>query len=169
MINYYKFFGIPETYLIDQERLRKLYYQKSREYHPDFYTLEAEKEQEEILRLSTTNNEAYKTLKSDLKRLRHLLEIKGAIKEDEKEKLSQSFLMEMMDLNESIMELQFAEQNNTKVNELSQHVDEIIQHLDEEINKVGLSDLNESDLSGLKELYFRKKYLNRLKDNISKL
>lgn len=169
MINYFEFFGLSESYTIDKKKLRKLYYEKSRKYHPDFFTLEAEKEQEKILDLSTLNNEAYKTLNSDDSRLKHLLQIKGTIVEGEKEKLSQSFLMEMMDLNEAIMDLQFSESNAPQKTHLTENVEKSIRNLEDELLKLGQSELSESVLSKLKELFFRKKYLKRLLDNISNI
>ena len=169
MINYFKYFGLPERLTIDKAALRKLYYENSRKYHPDFFTLEAETQQEEVLRLSTLNNEAYEVLKDDYKRMRHLLEVKGAIKNDEKEELSQTFLMEMMDINESIMELQMGEKSIEELNNLEQNIEKLTETLKTEIQKFGHSDLEESEIASLKDCYFRMKYINRLKENISKL
>tara|TARA_B100000497_G_scaffold123836_1_gene157191 strand:- start:567 stop:962 length:396 start_codon:yes stop_codon:yes gene_type:complete len=131
--------------------------------------LEEEKRQEEVLRFSTLNNEAYNVLKNDNKRLKHLLEIKGAIKEGEKEELSQLFLMEMMDINETIMDLQLGDADPTKLTELEQNINQLTDTLNTEIKRIGNSELNESEIASLKECYFRMKYINRLKENIRKL
>jgi len=169
LINYFEYFGISERFVVDQKQLRKLYYENSRKYHPDFFTLESGEHQEEMMHLSTLNNDAYRTLKNDDKRLKHLLEIKGAIVEGEKEKLSQSFLMEMMDLNESIMELQFSDNDEPQKTHLTENVENSIRNLDQELDDIGQSELSESVLAELKEIFFRKKYLKRLLDNIRKL
>ena len=65
MINYFKHFGLPVRLNLNQAELRKLYYHNSRKYHPDFFTLENNAKQDEVLRLSTLNNEAYNVLKDD--------------------------------------------------------------------------------------------------------
>ena len=169
MINYYEYFGLPVRLNQNQSDLRKLYYENSRKYHPDFYTLEEEERQEEVLRFSTLNNEAYNVLKNDNKRLKHLLEIKGAIKEGEKEELSQLFLMEMMEINETIMDLQLGDADPTKLTELEQNINQLTDTLNTEIKRIGNSELNESEIASLKECYFRMKYINRLKENIRKL
>ncbi len=169
MINYYEYFGLPVRLNLNQSDLRKLYYENSRKYHPDFYTLEEEERQEEVLRFSTLNNEAYNVLKNDNKRLKHLLEIKGAIKEGEKEELSQLFLMEMMEINETIMDLQLGDADPTKLTELEQNINQLTDTLNTEIKRIGNSELNESEIASLKECYFRMKYINRLKENIRKL
>lgn len=169
MINYYEYYKLPIRLDIDLSVLRKLYYENSRKYHPDFYTLESEEKQEEVLRLSTLNNEAYKILSDDDKRLKHLLEVKGAIKDGDKEELSQLFLMEMMDINESVMDMQMGESDENKLQELKQNVNTLTNNLNTEIKEIGQSDLSESEIANLKDCYFRKKYIARLKDNISKL
>ena len=169
LINYYEYFGLPVRLNLNQSDLRKLYYENSRKYHPDFYTLEEEERQEEVLRFSTLNNEAYNVLKNDNKRLKHLLEIKGAIKEGEKEELSQLFLMEMMEINETIMDLQLGDADPTKLTELEQNINQLTDTLNTEIKRIGNSELNESEIASLKECYFRMKYINRLKENIRKL
>ncbi len=154
---------------IDQGILRRLYYENSRKYHPDFYTLEPEKQQEEALRQSTLNNEAYKILKDGEKRLRHLLEVKGAIKDGDKEILSQVFLMEMMDVNEAIMDVQQGDTSQKRLTDLNNEINTLTDKLNAEINEMGKTKLNESDIKSLKNCYFKLKYIKRLKGNISKL
>ena len=61
----------------------------------------------EILELSTLNNEAYKTLSDFDKRMKYILEIKAVLDEEGKNQIPQDFLMEMMDINEQLMELEF--------------------------------------------------------------
>lgn len=169
MINYFKHFGLPVRLNLNQAELRKLYYHNSRKYHPDFFTLENNAKQDEVLRLSTLNNEAYNVLKDDDKRLKHLLELKGAIKEGEKEELSQTFLMDMMEINEAIMDLQLSSSDQEKLKEVEQNIEKLTNKLNTEIKEIGKSDLDESEIASLKDCYFRMKYINRLKENISKL
>ncbi|HRD80271.1 MAG TPA: Fe-S protein assembly co-chaperone HscB, partial [Saprospiraceae bacterium] len=61
-MNYFEFFRLPLSFQLDEEALRKAFYANSKKYHPDFYTLESEEKQTEILELSTINNQAYHTL-----------------------------------------------------------------------------------------------------------
>ena len=50
---------MEEKFFIDLGELKRKYYSKSRELHPDFYTQDAEAKQEEILALAAFNNDAY--------------------------------------------------------------------------------------------------------------
>ena len=60
-----QYYNLKERLDIDKEVLRKLFCDNSKKYHPDSYTLESEKEQEDFLAKSTINNEAYRTLIDD--------------------------------------------------------------------------------------------------------
>ena len=59
------------------------------------------------MELSTVNNKAYQVLSDPQKRLHYILELKGVFKEGENYLLPQTFLMEMMEVNEDLMDLQF--------------------------------------------------------------
>jgi len=170
LINYFYYYGLAENLNIDQNILRKLYYENSRKFHPDFFTLESKEHQNEVLQQSTLNNEAYNTLKDDNKRLKHLLTVKGAINDNDKEQLSQMFLMEMMDINETIMDAELGEISDERYTELIHSVDKLTNELNSEIQSIGSnSNYDESDIARLKDCYYRKKYITRLMDNIRKL
>ena len=106
-MNYFDFYEIPVSFLIDEAQLKLQFYEKSKKFHPDFYTLESEEKQQEVLQLSTLNNEAYKTLSDFDKRMKYILDLKGVLEEEGKNQIPQSLLMEMMDINENLMELEF--------------------------------------------------------------
>ncbi|HHH50193.1 MAG TPA: Fe-S protein assembly co-chaperone HscB, partial [Saprospiraceae bacterium] len=52
-MNYFEFYNIPISFDVDAKALKKIFYANSKKYHPDFYTLENEEKQQEILQLST--------------------------------------------------------------------------------------------------------------------
>ena len=96
-MNYFELYDIPVSFKVDKKALKKKFYELSRKFHPDFYTLEGEAKQAEILELSSLNNEAYKVLKDFNKRMKYVLDLKKIIAEEGKNKIPQAFLMEMMD------------------------------------------------------------------------
>ena len=75
-IDYFTFFDLPLSFIIDEKVLKKKYYENSRKYHPDFFTQADEVGQEEALMLSTFNNNAYSTLSDIDKRIKYILQIK---------------------------------------------------------------------------------------------
>ncbi|NUO01667.1 MAG: hypothetical protein HUU01_13755, partial [Saprospiraceae bacterium] len=106
-INYFEFFGLPVSIELDEASLKRRFYENSKKFHPDFFTLESPEKQAEILELSTFNNEAWRTLSDFDSRLKYLLELKGLFGEEGTNVLPQEFLMDMMDINEAAMELEF--------------------------------------------------------------
>ena len=60
-MNYFEFYNIPVSFNVDKSALKRTFYANSKKSHPDFYTLESEEKQLEVLELSTLNNKAYKS------------------------------------------------------------------------------------------------------------
>ena len=46
-MNYFEFYKIPIAFFLDEKALKKQFYKLSKQYHPDFYTLESEEKQAE--------------------------------------------------------------------------------------------------------------------------
>src|SRR5882757_9336366 len=109
-MNYFEFYGIPESFNIEPGTLKKKFYELSKLYHPDFYAGEDEAKQQEILELSTLNNKAYQVLLDPERRMEYILKLHDLVSEGAKPQLPADFLMEMMDINERLMEVDSAEQ-----------------------------------------------------------
>ena len=90
-MNYFEFFDIPVSFFPDEAALKRYYYENSKKYHPDFYTLESEDRQAEVLELSTFNNEAYKTLSDFDKRMKYILTLEDALAEEGANQLPPGF------------------------------------------------------------------------------
>ncbi|MBP8238994.1 MAG: Fe-S protein assembly co-chaperone HscB [Saprospiraceae bacterium] len=170
-MNYFEFFQLPVSFQVDDDALRKAFYANSKKYHPDFYTLEPEDKQAEILELSTTNNQAYHTLADFDKRIRYILELKGYWAEEGQNQLPNDFLADMMDINEAIMELDF-DFDEKKMQETRQAVAALEQELLDSVLPVFQQfDQNPDDiplLVAVKDYYLKKRYLLRIKENLSK-
>ncbi|NQX39893.1 molecular chaperone HscB [Pedobacter steynii] len=173
MIDYFEFYGLPVSFNPDAGLVKKKFYELSKKYHPDFYINETEDKQEEVLELSTVNNKAYQVLSDPQKRLHYILELKGQLTEGENYKLPQDFLMEMMDVNEALMDLQF-DPDATRLAGLKIEVDGIESGLSDRIAALTAS-FESADTSGqvslliaIKDLYYRNKYLYRIRESINK-
>ncbi|HLK97070.1 MAG TPA: Fe-S protein assembly co-chaperone HscB, partial [Hymenobacter sp.] len=104
--DYFALYGLPETFQPDNKALKSKYYALSREYHPDFHATESSERQKEILALATLNTNAYRTLIDPDQRMAYILGRHGLLEEG-KQELPPDFLMEVMELNEQLMELEF--------------------------------------------------------------
>jgi molecular chaperone HscB len=166
MINYFHFFNLPVSPTLDLAALKRTFYANSKRFHPDFHTLEDEAAREEALEKSTINNQGYKVLADDDRRLKHLLDIKGVLGEEGSNKMPQAFLMEMMDINEALMELQFDEDPvaRTKIDAMIGALEADF-HADvaDLLNHYADATVSATDLEKLKDYYLKKRYLRRLK------
>ncbi len=106
MTDYFAFYGLPESFRPDEAALKRLYYAKSRETHPDFHATSSPDNQAEMLRQATLNTDAYRTLAHPDQRMAYLLRQHGLLEEGKHEALPPDFLMDVMDLNEQLMELE---------------------------------------------------------------
>ncbi|MBC5992593.1 Fe-S protein assembly co-chaperone HscB [Pontibacter cellulosilyticus] len=172
MINYFEFYNIPESFILDEKALKAKYYQLSREYHPDFYANEPQQKQDEILQLSTQNTNAYRTLSDPDLRIQYILKEHGVLEEGKNE-LPSDFLMEMMELNEELMELEF-DFDAAKLHEIGEKSSGLMATMDNDILPVlqrypelhGVT--KEEALQEIKTYYLKKKYLLRIQETLSK-
>ena len=104
--DYFSFYGLPETFRPDEATLKRLYYAKSRETHPDFHATAPLEQQADMLHQATLNTDAYATLADPDRRMAYLLRQHGRLDEGKQEQLPAAFLTDVMELNEQLMELE---------------------------------------------------------------
>lgn len=169
MDNYFELFSLPISFEIDKSILTDNYYLLSKQYHPDKFTLASAEEQAEAMSMSTKVNEAYKILKKEPSRIRHVLELLDAAPQEGIDKMPQDFLMEMMDINEAIMEYKMDPSEEMKVKITGE-----VSAFEAQIKASFLSSTEDFDfqnpeatkLSAVKSFYLKSKYLKRLKENL---
>ena len=170
-MNYFEFFEIPVAFFPDEAALKQRFLQNSKRYHPDFYTLEPEEKQAEILELSTLNNHAFHTLSDFDRRVKYVLELEGVLKEEGKNEIPQEFLMNMMDINEALMELEF--DFDPAVFEKAIHQ---VQTLETELfndakplmEKYDKGDATPAEIEKVKDFFLKRKYVWRIQENLDK-
>ena len=171
-MSYFEFYEIPVSFRVDEAALRRTFLQNSRKYHPDFHTLADEAQQAEMLELSTLNNEAFKTLSDLDRRIQYVLERKGLLGDEHQQAaLPQAFLMEMMDINESLMELEF-EPGSERYSQVLDAVKALKTNLLADVKPIldGYTDPGSSDdgLLAVRDYFLKKRYLLRILENLTK-
>lgn len=171
MVNYFELYDIPVSFTPDQEVVKRKYYELSRKYHPDRFTLAEGSEQAEALQMSSLNNDAFKTLKDPYKTIAYILKLNDMLEEEEKYNLPPDFLMEMMDLNEAISEYEMNPGDDTAQKEATAMMESEFDGWDEEmqplIEKFSNGDTSKELLADIKDYYYRKKYLLRIKERMN--
>jgi len=168
-MNYFEFYELPESFNIDEKALKNKFYQLSKKYHPDFYANEDEDKQQQILELSTLNNKAYKVLNDSNKRTEYILQLHGLLTDGDKHKLAPGFLMEMMEINEALMEIEDEQSFSALKSQIKGMDDELSEELSTTIKNYEADNQvdKEKALNTIKDIYYRQKYLLRIKDSLN--
>ena len=157
-MNYYDLFEIPISVSIDRALLSKRYFELQKSFHPDYFTMADEAEQEAALEKTALLNKAFKIFKDADATIKYLLQMKEMLTEEEKYPLSPDFLMEVMELNESLS-AGTAAQISAMEEDIYAPVTNIIANYND-------AKVTTDELLKLKEYYFKKKYLQRILDRI---
>lgn len=101
--DYFAVLGVPHAYEVDLAQLRQHYLERSRATHPDFYTGDAEG-LSEVLTLSATVNDAYRTLEDPVRRAEYVLLRHGGKDAGQDKRVPQDMLGEVLMMREEIDE-----------------------------------------------------------------
>lgn len=167
-MNYFELYDLPVNLNPERGHVQRKYYELSRKHHPDFYSTAPAEEQAENLRISSDVNKAYKTFQDQDATIRYVLQLKELLEDEEKYNLDPSFLMEVLEINESLMDLEPNDESQVetikvKVNELQEDIYRPVQPLVEGYVE-GVATTEE--LLQVKDYYYKKKYLQRILDKI---
>jgi len=165
-MNYFELFEIPVQLKVDKTSLSARYFALSKKYHPDYFINAGEEEQAIVLEKSALLNKAWKTFQNPDETIKYVLQIKGLMEEEEKFELPPDFLMEVMEINEQLMERDtvLPHDLNDRVNTLQHEIYEPVKTLVEGYQE-GITATEE--LLQVKEYYYKKKYLDRIRQQLN--
>jgi molecular chaperone HscB len=119
-LNFFKLLQLPETFVIDLEKLDQNYQTLQKEIHPDRFASSGNEAKLESVKKTAQANDAYHTLKSPIRRAEYLLHLQGINMHDEKyTTVPQAFLIQQMEWRE---ELETHKQNKLALERLAQDI-----------------------------------------------
>lgn len=101
----FAFFGLPQSFDLDEPALEEAFRSLSRKLHPDRFARATPQERRYSLEQTTQLNDAYKTLRDPARRAEHLLQLRGVSAEP---KMSPAFLEETLEDREKLLEAKMA-------------------------------------------------------------
>ncbi len=105
MKNHFELFGLTPAYALDLAHLDRVYRDIQAEVHPDRFAHAGDAERRASMQMTTQVNEAYRTLKSPVRRASYILEMNGVDTGFETNTaMPPEFLMEQMELREKLEE-----------------------------------------------------------------
>jgi molecular chaperone HscB len=167
-MDYFEIFGLPIQLKVNKTDLPKRFFELSRKFHPDFYANSTPSEKEKALEITANLNKAFKTFQNEDDTIKYTLQLKGLLEEEEKYQLPPDFLMEVLEINEKVMDAE--DDPNLKLHlqsaidnlqtEIHEPVKEIIEHYQDGVT-------TEKELLQVKEYYYKKKYLTRIRKELA--
>lgn len=103
--DYFKLFGLPSQFALDDEVLDATWRQLAARVHPDRYATAGAAERRVAMQWASTINDAYRTLKSPIARARYLCEQAGCdLQTESNTRMEGGFLMRQMEWREQLDE-----------------------------------------------------------------
>lgn len=168
-MNYFELFNIPMQLITDKNLVKKRYLELSKQTHPDYFVNANAKDQENALEASALLNKGLKTLSNREATIAYVLELKGLLTENEKFTLDPEFLMEMMELNEAFADAALEDDAAVK-QQLQQRLEYTEKEIYEPVEKIITNykeySTSKEELLQVKDYYFKKKYLERLRQQL---
>lgn len=165
-MNYFELFDIPVQLKVDKNKLARKFFELSKKYHPDYYINDQPELQAEILEKSAMLNKALKTFQDPDETIKYVLQLKGLLEEQEKYELPPDFLMEVMEMNEQLMDTETTNLSHLEVR-LTEMQSEIYEEAKQIIREYDHETTSETALQKVKEYYYKKKYLDRIKQQLA--
>lgn len=167
-MDYFELFGLPVQLSVDKEALKKKYFALSRMHHPDYFIQQEDAARQNALETSASINKAYKIFNNQDTTIKYVLEEKGLLAENEKYDLPAAFLMEMLELNESVEAAALDDgQKAATLQEVFQVEKELYEPVKSIIEQYKEGITVEKELLLVKDYYFKKKYIERLKQQLT--
>ncbi|RLA08365.1 MAG: Fe-S protein assembly co-chaperone HscB [Gammaproteobacteria bacterium] len=159
MENYFYIFNLKPTCNIDLIKLKQLYQDLQKKYHPDNYATSTDETKQKAVHNSSLINIAYKTLNTPILKINHIFEIQGIDVKNDKNPIDIEFLSQHITLQDQISS---SKKNATTINAIKNKINtEYDEYLNNICTLIAKKEYYKS-LSLFKELQFIDKIKKQL-------
>ncbi len=167
-MNYFELFDIPVQLKVNTASLSKKFFELSKKYHPDYFANSTEEEQADALERSAILNKAWKTFQNPDATIKYVLLEKELLEEEEKYQLPPDFLMEVLEINEQIMDAGDDPGLVSKLVTLTKNIQsEIYEPVKDIVENYKEGVTTKKELLQVKAYYYKKKYLDRIRQQLA--
>ncbi|HHK6019360.1 TPA: Fe-S protein assembly co-chaperone HscB [Neisseria subflava] len=165
MSQYFNLFQLEPSFNIDTETLEQTYRALAARFHPDKFASASAFEQKQAVMMSSTINDAYRTLKSPIDRAAYLLKSQNIDADaPEHTSFSPEFLMQQMEWRETLMDAQM-EQNHDAIRALDQEIQEVQSSLYQDLQQA----FEQQDYESAAQWVRHGRFLNKLRKEIASI
>lgn len=165
MSQYFNLFQLEPSFNIDTEALEQTYRALAARFHPDKFASASAFEQKQAVMMSSTINDAYRTLKSPIDRAAYLLKSQNIDADaPEHTSFSPEFLMQQMEWRETLMDAQM-EQNHDAIRALDQEIQEVQSNLYQDLQQA----FEQQDYESAAQWVRHERFLNKLRNEIASI
>ncbi len=167
--SHFELFVLPEQYALDVSTLQERYRELQRATHPDKFASASDQERRIAMQHAAQVNEAYAVLMDPVKRGHYLLELRGHLIEQEKTTTKDTgFLMQQMELRESLDEIGNQSDPLQALDQLRKNVNGQVNSLQSKLTTV-LDTGDNNDHSAAAELVLKMQFFTRLFNEINEM
>ena len=165
MSQYFNLFQLEPSFNIDTEALEQTYRALAAQFHPDKFASASAFEQKQAVMMSSTINDAYRTLKSPIDRAAYLLKSQNIDADaPEHTSFSPEFLMQQMEWRETLMDAQM-EQNHDAIRALDQEIQAVQSNLYQDLQQA----FEQQDYESAAQWVRHGRFLNKLRNEIASI
>lgn len=163
--HFYDVFGLPVQYQVDSTALSSRFRELQAQAHPDKFVNGTDEERRLAVQTTGFLNEAYDTLTNPRLRGRYLLELNGVEFTDQDTTTDPAYLMEQMEIRESIEE---AEEAPDPFEEL-ERLNKIIKARQQSVENDFQTSYDQGDFEGAKEAVLKMRFCERIFSEIQRI
>lgn len=164
--SYFKFFGLPQQYAVDEDQLAATFRELQAKHHPDRFAAGSDEDRRIAQQVTSFINTAQETLKTPRLRARYLLSLANISFDDERDTTSDMmFLMSQMERREQLEQVAAASDPFEVIDTISKEVKTDLG----ELQAAFISFYDSGDLEEAKQVVLKLKFFERLMGEIKQL
>jgi molecular chaperone HscB len=155
-MRYYDALGLEPQLSVEADDLKKRFYERSRQWHPDRFSRASAEEQESALEMTSVLNDAFRTLRDPISRAEYFLKESGI---ELSKEAPPELLEEVFELNMALEELREGDESaKPQLVEARKRFVEMRKAIDQQLGAAG----DRGELDEVRALLNRRRYISNL-------